>query len=1068
MARPFELVVSSSALERRQRLRAFTANLAPREVVRIVGASDEGAKSTLRFVRRGHPATFGWDATTLVRIAHELALPGLAKANRAAIGRATLEALVARAIFDLTKDSRLGRFTATADRPGLARAVARTIEEIRGAELGEASLAEHDRDVAEIYGRVLALMDEFSFVDREGILQAALHAEPVAHSSVAFIDIACTTFLSAKVVAKIIENAERAIVILPRGDVHTRSLLERALGGTLAATEVPAKGPLARLSESLFSGGAPSKLPARPVTFFSAPGESRESVEIARRIQGAAISGVRFDAMAVALRNPEQYRASLLEAFRRAKIPFYFSRGALRPDPTGRAFAALLACRAEDYSARRFAEFLSLGVAKPLDEVAPNSSRTNASLAWAPPDDEILPNSVERTEPTAAPASPNLPILPHGWQSLLVDAAVIGGKDRWHRRLAGILNETELDRHEAERKGEPTEGYAARKIELEKLQAFALPLLGILEALPAEGTWGEWCTALSALASKCLADPTRVLSLLAELAPLADVGPVTLRELRIVLEPRLTVLREHDGAVRGGAVYIATTEELRGESFHSVFVPGLAEKCFPAKVVEDPILRDDTRRALGMTTNEERVQFEKMQLELAIGAAEEDVLLSYPRIELGTARPRTPSFYALEAIAAGEGEFPTHVSIEARASNVAHARVGWPAPEDPQHAIDEAEHDLALIDRVQNAPAGTSSDGAAHYLLNANVHLARALRFRNERFWKNWQRSDGLIDKAGLAKKGLLKHQLAARSFSPTALQNFAACPYRFALYSLMKLQPTIEPAQIEDMDALQRGSLVHEVQYSLLVSLREKGLLPVTRQNLDEARTHLDRVLAEVAAKFHDDLAPSIPRVWSDAIAAIAADLREVLRRSAEDEEWSPYYFELSFGLKERRDADPASVDEPIVLDSGLRLRGSIDLIERRASDGALRVTDYKTGKVYAAKGGVIDGGKTLQPVLYSLVVEKRFPELSIVGGRLYYCTSTGGFTDRYVPLSEEARESADVVAKVVGAALAEGNFPAAPVKDGCRYCDYRPICGPNEEERLKKKSKKETAALDELRKLT
>ena len=42
-------------------------------------------------------------------------------------------------------------------------------------------------------------------------------------------------------------------------------------------------------------------------------------------------------------------------------IPAWFERGTRRPDPAGRAFLALLACAEEHLSARRFAEYLSLG-----------------------------------------------------------------------------------------------------------------------------------------------------------------------------------------------------------------------------------------------------------------------------------------------------------------------------------------------------------------------------------------------------------------------------------------------------------------------------------------------------------------------------------------------------------------------------------------------------------------------------------------------------------------------------------------------------------------------------------
>ena len=53
---------------------------------------------------------------------------------------------------------------------------------------------------------------------------------------------------------------------------------------------------------------------------------------------------------------------------RRADVPAWFDRGTRRPHPAGRAFLALLACAAEQLSAARFAEYLSLGQVPRLDD----------------------------------------------------------------------------------------------------------------------------------------------------------------------------------------------------------------------------------------------------------------------------------------------------------------------------------------------------------------------------------------------------------------------------------------------------------------------------------------------------------------------------------------------------------------------------------------------------------------------------------------------------------------------------------------------------------------------------
>ena len=103
---------------------------------------------------------------------------------------------------------------------------------------------------------------------------------------------------------------------------------------------------------------------------------------------------------------------------------------------------------------------------------------------------------------------------------------------------------------------------------------------------------------------------------------------------------------------------------------------------------------------------------------------------------------------------------------------------------------------------------------------------------------------------------------------------------------------------------------------------------------------------------------------------------LHEWLRRHADAEDgWVPFKFELSFGLadRDRKDEDPSSVPDPVpIIDGGkLKLRGSIDLVERHVT-GKIRATDHKTGKARAKDGVVIGGGQHLQPVLYALACEK------------------------------------------------------------------------------------------------
>jgi ATP-dependent helicase/DNAse subunit B len=197
----------------------------------------------------------------------------------------------------------------------------------------------------------------------------------------------------------------------------------------------------------------------------------------------------------------------------------------------------------------------------------------------------------------------------------------------------------------------------------------------------------------------------------------------------------------------------------------------------------------------------------------------------------------------------------------------------------------------------------------------------------------------------------------------------------------------------------------------------------------------------------------PAIDRVWADGIEAIRQDMRQWLHRESIDPSpYEPYRFELAFGLPAGPDRDDRSVPDPVDLGVGLRLRGSIDLVERTPA-GMMRVTDHKTGRYRAKRDAVIQGGELLQPLLYGLAAKQIFPEADVDVGRLYYCTTDGEFRTHEVPINEHTTGAAQVLSDVLGHAYSAGAFHALPRTGACAWCDYRTVCGPDEERRVRRK---------------
>jgi len=787
----------------------------------------------------------------------------------------------------------------------------------------------------------------------------------------------------------------------------------------------------------LFEEESPADRPSGSCfEIFSAPGEGLEAVEIARRILRLAREGIAFDQVAILVRSPERYQPMIEDALRRAKIPAYFSRGSARPDPGGRAFLALLKCAAEKCSASRFAEYLSLGQVPPAGQ---------QKFDWVAPDDEMLPRDSEIAE-TAELEESRTVRAPAAWEKLLVDAAVIGGRDRWQRRLRGLECEFELRLKSLERDDAGRREYVERKLDqLRELERFALPLVDLLDTLPREAVWREWINALANLSRAALRKPEPVLAVLAEFEPMGDVGPLTLEEVAEVLSERLSFLRVEPPQRRYGRVFIGSIDEARGREFRIVFLPGLAEGIFPQRTFEDPLLLDEFRRALsGLLSRDDRAGEEKARLHLAVAAARERLIASYPRMEIAEGRPRVPSFYALELLRAAEGKLLDLKKFERESSQAAPARLNWPAPAEARDAIDDAEYDLVAL-----APIVHKQEGVARFLMEVNPHLARSLRARYMR-WdkKSWSKFDGLITHNAAALDALATHRLNARPWSPSALQQFAVCPYRFALHGIYNLRPREDASPIEQMDALTRGALFHEAQFAVLSELREREMLPVKTAKIAWILQIGDTVLDRIDAKYREELAPAIERVWKTEIEDLRTDLRGWLQHVAQnDDEWRPVHFEFAFGLRDNAGHDPASSPEEAVIEDGaLRLRGSIDLVERHVSRDVYRVTDHKTGRYPAMTPAYVGGGKFLQPLLYSLAVEKIL-SVTVESGRLFYSTQKGEYKFAPIENKPQARAFLRRLLENIDGAIAIGFLPPIPQKDSCDICDYRSVCGPYEE---------------------
>jgi RecB family exonuclease len=995
-----------------ERAAGFLREHAAQGEVVVAAPTREAADDFVRGL--ANPALVGVHRTTLDHLAAALAQRELISRGYAPLSRLAQEALAARVI----AQAKLTYFAPVAAFPGFPRALARTLNELR---LGRISSSELPPDLAQLLGLYAAELETRRLADQETRFSSATAiATQGAHALLGLplllLDVPLTNRAARELALAVIARS-RAVLVAAQS--ATAGDWEQLLSAQAMELRTPIASGLDSAQQHLFSRDTiPARPPDASCSLFSAPGPALEAVEIARTLRDAARDGTPFDQMAILMRKPAHYQQVMEEALRRARIPAFFTRGTRRPDPAGRAFLALLHCAREGFPASRFAEYLSLGQVPERE------------------DGEVR--------------------APAGWERLIVDASVIGGIGRWQRRLSGLEAELRARYESQPDADEEARARLRRQLErLDELKSFALPLIERLAQIPYSAPWLEWLRLLPELASATLRRPDEVLELVDELRILTDApDPVDLDHVIRTLEEHLRFLRQAPEETRYGRVFVGGIEEARGMRFRLVCIPGLNEGDFPRLISGDPLLSDERKRALGLPVDDETQ--EQLLLRTALACAAERVVASYSEVDLLSGRKRVLSLYAAELMKAARGSELDIKRLEEEAGKAHPSSAGWPAPANPLDAIDDAEFDLAKLRGF------SKGDGA--YLPKVNSHLVRSLRARGRRWRAGWFAEDGLLGLDMDALKILEQHRLGQRAYSTSALQLFAVCPYQFVLGAIHGLQPAERAEGFERMDPAIRGSIYHETQFEFLREMRACGKLPADLLRLHEMFPALDARLDATAGKYEEQLAPAIPYIWHAEIEVIRADLRGWLKKMAETAaDWTPFAFELSFGLTPDDRHDPMSSREPVTVLDQFQLRGSIDMIERHRN-GSLRVVDHKTGTAPSPLPQFVGQGEVLQPVLYGLAAEQALGE-KVLTGRLHYATLRSNYREIDITLNEFTRAMARKALGIIDENLRQGFLPAAPRADACKNCDYRVVCGPYEEERAGRKSKAELKSLRDLR---
>jgi ATP-dependent helicase/nuclease subunit B len=515
---------------------------------------------------------------------------------------------------------------------------------------------------------------------------------------------------------------------------------------------------------------------------------------------------------------------------------------------------------------------------------------------------------------------------------------------------------------------------------------------------------------------------------------------------------RLTVLAGEAALARTprgpGRVRILSAPLARHLDTPYLFILGLGEHGFPLLAAREPFFdeaeRQEFKRAgLDFPILSERLPDEMLLFYQLVTRARRQLALSYPAVD-GKGQALLPSSF-LGAVL--ECFTPGTVPVERRRMLIE----GY----DRDMPLSPAEHRVQAARSFPETSLSRLPPALAANLADA-ARMA-ALRFQD----RDHNPYDGLFRHPGAIAEVALQFG-PERVFSPTALEDYVACPFRFFLKHVLRLEELEEPR--EEIEVTRRGQAFHRALSRLHGQLRADGV----HQPVPEVEIHLLRRLEEAVNEYVARApSPASKTLWRlEGQRLSRAGRRYHLHWQKFVAPWrevralpEPTFFEVDFGLRtgEEQPAPPLVIRVDGV---EVRVSGRIDRVDVATLEGGTEcgfwIIDYKTGRSSHYTSSDLREYRRLQLTLYALAVEqvlladRRARPL----GLAYWLVSDGGpkvvlpvrdplawfkESNRWGEVREQLRRW---VATLVGQ-IRQGAFPLRPRSELCaQTCEFCQIC--------------------------
>ena len=581
-----------------------------------------------------------------------------------------------------------------------------------------------------------------------------------------------------------------------------------------------------------------------------------------------------------------------------------------------------------------------------------------------------------------------------------------------------------------------------------------------VQSVPDSGTWDEYSEHVRRLCDEWLdasagspdGHTTEIDRLmenidqaLVELRRLSDITPeVTLVDFttawhRLMEDTLVPIASSHRGGVQ-----IFDAMAARGVAFRALYVLGLNEKVFPRHIREDAFLRDHTRRFLevdlGFKIQEKLTGYdeEKLLFTLLCRSAREQLTLLYQRTD-EAGRSLLPSGYLAEiqrAVGGGEQIIPRRLTAKFQ--------------DTPQYHLDRLTPSEIVTKflLMRQVPRRLLEDDDTTGRLVARGLCALASLDGAEPRLGAYDGITGPLEGAWTA--------MQSTGASPTALQEYATCPFRYFAKQVLRLRPLLVPESIDQIGPAELGTLAHSILRRCLEALRAHSYFSHATVSIDPIAL-LGQVAREEFDRFANAHPVGYPLVWRLHQERLLAVLREALREDLAElarEGWEPVLFEEDMVGTLNMPLASLGVEPAEVL-----VTGRLDRVDWSPSRNAYRIIDYKfkTGR----QPGTLDKNlllgavraSRLQPPLYLTMTQAigaRMPggakEPTCHGVWFYYLAPQWTVSLKQASFPGDAWTSSlapsirQAIAQVLSG-IHSGRF-FVYASGSCDRCDYRLLC--------------------------